>query len=118
MTRMKPSGPFGRRTRLVPSYQNRSPATPLRLPKSLTSVGRRFVETVPLVILAALKSGTSAATSARRPTAPVVPSGVASTWLAVWPVAAVTASVPLDVTGDPDTVSQEGTERPTLVTVP
>src|SRR5439155_8558838 len=73
---------------------------------------------VPLVILAAANEGMSAATSARTPSAPVVPSGVASTWLAVWPVAAVTARVPLAVTGLPETDSQDGTLRPTLLTEP
>src|SRR5271166_5458586 len=55
---------------------------------------------------------------ARRETAPLDALGVARNWLAVWPVAAVTASVPELVTGEPATEYQGGMVRPTLVTAP
>lgn len=62
--------------------------------------------------------GKSARTIERRLTAPVEPFGVARNWLAVCPVVAVTASVPLVVIGEPATVNHEGVVRATLVTVP
>lgn len=62
--------------------------------------------------------GRSAPLIARSETAPVDPFGVARNRFAVCPVAAVTANVPLVVTGEPLTESQEGAVRETLVTVP
>ena len=43
---------------------------------------------------------------------------MARTWFAVCPDAAVTASVPEPVTGEPATESHDGTLRPTEVTAP
>src|SRR5271166_1621649 len=62
--------------------------------------------------------GRSAATMVRRETAPLDPLGVARNSLAVWPVVAVTASVPDVVIGEPLTVSHEGTVMATLETPP
>src|SRR5271157_2209700 len=62
--------------------------------------------------------GRSAATIERSPTAPDEPLGVASTWLAVSPVVAETASVPLPVRGELLTVSQDGVDKPTEVRPP
>ena len=62
--------------------------------------------------------GTSAATMARRLTAPLDPFGVARNSFAVSPVVAVMASVPLVIMGLPETVSHAGTVMATLVTVP
>lgn len=59
--------------------------------------------------------GRSAATMARIARAPLEPFGVARNPLAVSPVVAETASVPLAVRGDPVTVSQDGTVNPTDV---
>ena len=73
---------------------------------------------VPLATVCVVVEGKSAVAMARKPTAPEEPFGVARNSLAVCDPAAVTASVPEEVTGEPDTVSLEGTDIPTEVTVP
>ena len=59
----------------------------------------------------------SAATSARKAGVPEMPSGAASTRLAL-AAAHAAESVPLAVTGEPVTESSAGSDSPTLVTVP
>jgi hypothetical protein len=62
--------------------------------------------------------GMSSATSDRNEGAAALPvEGPAQTALAVW-VARVAERVPLDVTGEPETVKMPGSDRLTLVTVP
>jgi hypothetical protein len=63
------------------------------------------------------REGISAATRARNEGVPADPEGAAKTVAAVW-LARDAVSVPLAVTGDPETEKIEGSERPTLVTVP
>lgn len=74
--------------------------------------------TPPLPVPARLIAGMSAPTRARRAMAPDDPFGLASTLFCVCPLANVTASVPLEVIGDPATLRTEGTVIETLVTVP
>ena len=62
--------------------------------------------------------GKSAAAIPRSPTAPADPLGVARNWLAGSPVVAEIAKVPLDVRGEPVTVSQGGVVSPTDVSPP
>jgi len=78
----------------------------------------KFPVTPPAPEDARFIAGMSAPTSARSPTAPVVPFGEASTSLAVWPPANVKASVPVVVTGEPPTENTEGAVRATLDTPP
>ena len=78
----------------------------------------RATPSVPVVIFPASRFGTSAATSARNvgvAATPVV--GPLNTVLAVC-VASVPVNVPEVVTGEPLTVIIDGSDKPTLVTVP
>jgi len=75
------------------------------------------VAIVPVVILLASWFGKSAATMARNVGAPAEPSGAAKNVFAVCD-ASVKVSVPLAVTGDPETVKMDGAESATDVTVP
>jgi hypothetical protein len=65
----------------------------------------------------ATKTGRSAAASAHGAKDVAVPQ-VPITWCEVWPVAAVIASVPAVVIGDPVIASHEGAVSATLVTTP
>jgi glycine cleavage system H lipoate-binding protein len=73
---------------------------------------------VPETFVASGIVGISARTIVRSDTAPVDPFGVARKLLAVCPVAKVAVSVPVVVTGEPVTVNTEGSDNPTLLTVP
>jgi hypothetical protein len=64
-----------------------------------------------------LSVGTSAATIARKPGVPDTPSGEAKTKLADCDAHAA-ASVPDEVTGEPETTKSAGKDKPTEVTVP
>jgi hypothetical protein len=68
-------------------------------------------------IFAAVSVGISPATRALNVGAPAAPVGAANTVAAVW-LASVAESVPLAVTGEPDTVKIPGNVKATLVTVP
>jgi hypothetical protein len=73
---------------------------------------------VPVVIFAASRFGTSAATKLRKVGAAALPVvGPAKTKFALW-LASAAVRVPEEVTGEPETVKMAGMDSATLVTVP
>lgn len=73
---------------------------------------------VPVTPVVKGMAGMSPVTNARSDSAPVVPSGVASTRFAACPDAKPNVSVPADVTGEPDTLKVAGAASPTDDTAP
>jgi len=107
--------PPGGVTQVPSPRQNVVLDAPVPLFKFVTG---RLPVTPPLPDEPSNAAGTSAPTIARKPSAPVVPLGVAKKLFAVCAAVNVTASVPVEVIGEPVTVNTLGAVRATLLTVP